>query len=123
MLNSKFVTKYSEPKNVLILNFKVSLVSSAFLTHKVHFDNTTKRTFIDNVKLIYLSKLNFEKSDRSDDQAYKLTLTFIICSSKILHTKQYQKCDNFRTFNPLPSDVVSGPSYGVYISQFMLHIS
>ena len=57
MLNSKLVTKYSEPKNVLILNFKVSLASSAFLTHKVHFDDATKRTLIDNVKLIYSSKL------------------------------------------------------------------
>ena len=123
MLNSKFVTKYSESKNVLILNFKVSLVSSAFLTQKVHFDDATKRTLIDNVKLIYSSKLYFEKSDRSDDQAYNLTLTFIIGSSNILHTKRYQKCDNFRTINPLPSNVPSGPSYGVYISQLMLHIS
>ena len=77
--------------------------------------------FIDYVKDIYLSERNVEKTNRLDDQANYLDLTFIIGNKNRLYMKLYDKRDNFNfhiaSFPFLSSSIPSGPSYGVYISQ------
>ena len=81
------------------------------------------KKFIDYVKDIYLSELNVEKANRLDDQANYLDLTFIISHNIRLYTKLYDKRDDFNfhivNFPFLLSNIPSGPSYGVYISQLI----
>ena len=77
------------------------------------------KKFIGYVKDIYPSELNVEK----DDQANYLDLTFIMGNNNRLYTKQYDKHDDFNfhivNFPFLSSNIPSGPSYGIYISQFI----
>ena len=74
-------------------------------------------------KDIYPSELNVEKDNRLDDQANYLDLTFIIGNNIRLYTKLYDKRDDFNfhivNFPFLSSNIPSGPSYDVYISQLI----
>ena len=84
---------------------------------------SNNRKFIDNVKDIYPSEPNVEKANTLDDQANYLDLTFIIGNNNRLYTKLYGKPDDFNfhvlNFPFLSSNIPSGPSYGVYISQLI----
>ena len=64
-----------------------------------------------------------EKANKSDHLADYLDLTFIIDSGGKLSTRLYDKRDDFDfhivNFPFLSSNIPSGPSYGVYISQLI----
>ena len=81
------------------------------------------KKFLDYLKEIYPSQLTVEKANKSDHLADYLDLTFIIDSGGKLSTRLYDKRDDFDfhivNFPYLSSNVPSGPSYGVYISQFI----
>ena len=81
------------------------------------------KKFGDYVKEIYHSQLIFEKANTCNDLANYPDFTFIIESNNRLHTKLYDKCDNFDfhfvNFPFLSSNIPSSPSYGVYISQLI----
>ena len=78
---------------------------------------------LDYLKEIYPSQLTVEKANKSDHLADYLDLTFIIDSGGKLSTRLYDKRDDFDfhivNFPFLSSNIPSGPSYGVYISQLM----
>ena len=82
-----------------------------------------KKKFLDYLKEIYPSQLTVEKANKSDHLADYLDLTFIIDSGGKLSTRLYDKCDDFDfhivNFPFLSSNIPSGPSYGVYISQLI----
>ena len=67
--------------------------------------------------------LTVEKANKSDHLTDYLDLTFIIDSRGKLSTRLYDKRDDFDfqivNFLFLPSNIPSGPSYGVYISQLI----
>ena len=90
------------------------------IDHLIVFNN---KKFIDCVKDIYPSELNAEKANRLDEQANYLDLTLIIGDNSRLYTKLYDKRDDFNfhivTFPFLSSNIPSGPSYGVHISQLI----
>ena len=69
------------------------------------------------------SQLTVEKANKSDQLADYLDLTFIIDSGGKLSTRLYDKRDDFDfhivNFPFLSSNIPSGPSYGVYISQII----
>ena len=75
------------------------------------------------VKDIYRSRLNVEKTNQSDNMASYLDLTFTIEKDGKLSTKLHDKRDDFDfhivNFPFLLSNITSGPSYGVYISQLI----
>ena len=73
------------------------------------------------LKEIYPSQLTVEKANKSDHQADYLDLASIIDSGGKLSTRLYDKRDDFDIVNfPfLSSNIPSGPSYGVYISQLI----
>ena len=75
------------------------------------------------VKEIYPSQLTVGKENTSDDLANYLDLTFIIGSNNRVYTKLYDKRDDFDfhivNFPFLSSNILSIPSYGVYISQLI----
>ena len=79
--------------------------------------------FLDYLKEIYPSQLTVEKANKSDHLADYLDLTFIIDSGGKLSTRLYDKRDDFDfhivNFPFLSSNIPSGPSYGVYISQLI----
>ena len=79
--------------------------------------------FLDYLKEIYPSELTVEKANKSDHLADYLDLTFIIDSGGKLSTRLYDKHDDFDfhivNFPFLSSNIPSGPSYGVYISQLI----
>ena len=81
------------------------------------------RKFLDHLKEICPSRLTVEKANKSDHLADYLDLAFIIDSGGKLSTKLYDKGDDFDfhivNFPFLSSNIPSGPSYGVYISQFI----
>ena len=81
------------------------------------------KKFLDYLKEIYPSQLTVEKAGRSDHLADYLDLTFIIDSGGKLSTRLYDKRDDFDfhivNFPFLSSNIPSGPSYGVYISQLI----
>ena len=81
------------------------------------------KKFLDYLKEIYPSQLTVEKANRSDHLADYLDLTFIIDSGGKLSTRLYDKRDDFDFhvvgFPYLSSNIPSGPSYGVYISQLI----
>ena len=81
------------------------------------------KKFLDYLKEIYPSQLIVEKDNKSDHLADYLDLTFIIDSGGKLSTRIYDKRDDFDfhivSFPFLSSNVLSGPSYGVYISQLI----
>ena len=73
------------------------------------------KEFIDYVKDIYANRL--------DEQANYLSLTFTIGKTNRLYTKLYDKREDFNfcivNFPFLSNNILSGPSYGVYISQLV----
>ena len=73
--------------------------------------------------LFYSLLLTVEKANKSDHLADYLDLTFIIDSGGKLSTRLYDKRDDFDfhivNFPFLSSNIPSGPSYGVYISQLI----
>ena len=81
------------------------------------------RKFLDYLKEIYPSQLTVEKANKSDHLADYLDLTFIIDSGGKLSTRLYDKRNDFDfhivNFPFLSSNIPSGPSYGVYISQLI----
>ena len=81
------------------------------------------KKFGDYVKEIYPSKLTPEKANTSDDLANYSDLTFIIGNNNRLYTKLYDKRYDFDfhivNFPFLSSNIPSGRSYGVYISQLI----
>ena len=81
------------------------------------------KKFLDYLKEIYPSELTVEKANKSDHLADYLDLTFIIDSGGKLSTRLYDKRDDFDfhivNFPFLSSNIPSGPSYGVYISQLI----
>ena len=81
------------------------------------------KKFLDYLKEIYPSQLIVEKANKSDYLADYLDLTFIIDSGGKLSTRLYDKRDDFDfhivNFPFLSSNIPSGPSYGVYISQLI----
>ena len=81
------------------------------------------KKFLDYLKEIYPSQLTVEKANKSDHLADYLDLTFIIDSGGKLSTRLYDKRDDFDfhivNFPFLFSNIPSGPSYGVYISQLI----
>ena len=81
------------------------------------------KKFLDYLKEIYPSQLTVEKANKSDHLADYLDLTFIIDSGGKLSTRLYDKRDDFDfhivNFPYLSSNIPSGPSYAVYISQLI----
>ena len=81
------------------------------------------KKFLDYLREIYPSELTVEKPNRSDHLADYLDLTFIIDSGGKLSTRLHDKRDDFDfhivNFPYLSSNIPSGPSYGVYISQLI----
>ena len=81
------------------------------------------KKFLDYLKEIYPSQMTVEKANKSDHLADYLDLTFIIDSGGKLSTRLYDKRDDFDfhivNFPFLSSNIPSGPSYGVYISQLI----
>ena len=81
------------------------------------------KKFLDYLKEIYPSQLTVEKANKSDHLADYLDLTFIIDNGGNLSTRSYDKRDDFDfhivNFLFLSSNIPSGPSYGVYISQLI----
>ena len=82
------------------------------------------KKFWENVKDIYPSQLNVEKTNQSDNLRSYLDLTFTFEKDRKLSTKLYDKCDDFDfltvNFPFLSTNIPSGPSYGVYISLLIL---
>ena len=81
------------------------------------------KKFLDYLNKIYPFQLTVEKANESDHLADYLDLTFIIDSGGKLSTKQDDKRNDFDfhivNFPLLSSNIPSGPSYGVYISQLI----
>ena len=81
------------------------------------------KKFLDYLKEIYPSQPTVEKANKSDHLAHYLDLTFVIDSGGKLSTRLYDKRDDFDfhivNFPYLSSNMPSGPSYGVYISQLI----
>ena len=81
------------------------------------------KKFLDYLKEIYPSQLTVEQANKSDHLADYLDLTFIIDSGGKLSTRLYDKRDDFDfhivNFPYLSSNIPSGPSYDVYISQLI----
>ena len=81
------------------------------------------KKFLDYLKEIYPSQMTVEKANKSDHLADYLDLTFIIDNGGKLSTRLYDKRDDFDfhivNFPFLSSNIPSGPSYGVYISQLI----
>ena len=101
------------------------LVRSFNLCYR-HIDDLivfNNKKFLDYLKEIYPSQLTVEKANKSDHLADYLDLTFIRDSGGKLSTRLYDKCDDFDfhivNFPYLSSNIPSGPSYGVYISQLI----
>ena len=81
------------------------------------------KKFLDYLKEIYRSQLTVEKANKSDHLTDYLDLTFVIDSGGKLSTRLYDKRDEFDfhivNFTFLSSNILSCPSYGVYISQLI----
>ena len=81
------------------------------------------KKFLDYLKEIYPSQLTVEKANKLDHLANYVDLTFIIDSGGKFSTRFYDKRDDFGfqivNFPFLSSNITSGPSYGVYISQLI----
>ena len=76
------------------------------------------KKFGDYVKEIFASQLSVEKDNRYADLANYLDLTFTVGSNDRLYTKLYDKPGDF-DFPFLSSNILSSPSYDVYISQLI----
>ena len=75
--------------------------------------------------VVYPFQLNAEKINQSDNLSSYRDLIFTIEKDGKLSTKLYDKRDDFDfhivNFLFLSSNIRSGPSYGVYISQLVRH--
>ena len=71
-----------------------------------------------NYATFYLSLLNVEKANRSDDQANKLDLKYVTITSFTSSCMTSVRISTF-TLSFLSSNIPSGPSDGVYISQLI----
>ncbi len=95
-------------------------LSYRYIDDLIVFNNSK---FSDYVKHIYPSELTVEKANKADNLANYLDLTFTINNNKGLSTKLYDKRDDFNfhivNFPFMSSNIPSGPSYGVYISQLI----
>ena len=95
---------------------------SRYINDLIVFNN---KKFWEYVKDIYPCQLNVGRTNQSDNLASYLNLTFIIEKDGKLSTKLYDKRDDFDfhivNFPFLSSSIPSGPSYGVYISQFIIY--
>ena len=84
------------------------------------------KKFLHNLEKIYPSQLTVEKANKSDHLADYLDLLFIIDSGGKLSTRLYDKSNDFDfhivNFPFLSSNMPSGPSYGVYISQLIRYV-
>ena len=91
-----------------------------YIDDLIVFDN---KKFWEYVKDIFPFQLNVEKTNQSDNLASYFDLTFTIEKDGRLSTKLYDKRDDFGfeivNFPFLLSNIPSGPSYGVYISQLI----
>ena len=88
-----------------------------YMDDLIFFSN---KKFLDYLKEIYPSQLTVEKANKSDH----LDLTFIIDSGGKLSTRLYDKCNDFDSrhivnYPFLSSNIPSGHSYGVHISQLI----
>ena len=90
-----------------------------YIDDSVVFSN---KKFWDYLKEIYPSQLAVEKANKLDPLANYLDLTIINSGGK-LSTRLYDESDDFDfhivNFPFLSSSRLSGPSYGVYISQLI----
>ena len=81
------------------------------------------KKFLDYLKEIYPSQMTVEKANKSDHQANYLDLTFTIDSRSKLSTRLFDKRDDFDfhsgNFTFFSSNISSGRSYGLYISQLI----
>ena len=81
------------------------------------------KKLLDYLKEIYPSQLTVEKANKSDHLADYFDVIFIIDSGSKLSTRLHDKRDDFDfyivNFSFLSSNIPSGPSYGVYISQLI----
>ena len=95
-------------------------LSYRYIDDLIVFNN---KRILEYVKDIYPSQLKIEKTNYSDNLSNYLDLTFTIERNGKLSTKLYDKCDDFNfhivNFPFLSSNIPSGPSYGVYISQLI----
>ena len=96
------------------------LLCYRYIDDLIVFNN---KKFLDYLKEIYPSQLTVEKANKSDHLADYLDLTFVIDSGGKLSTRLYDKRDDFDfhivNFPFFSSNIPSGPSYGVYISQLI----
>ena len=96
------------------------IICQTYFDDLIVFNN---KKFLDYLKEIYPSQLTVEKANKSDHLADYLDLTFIIDGGGKLSTSLYNKRDDFDfhivNFPFLSSNIPSGPSYGVYISQLI----
>ena len=99
------------------------LARSFNLCYRSIDDLIVNKKFLDYLNEIYPSQLTVEKANRLDHLADYLDLTFIIDNRGKLSARLYDKRDDFGfhivNFPFLSSNIPSGPSYGVYISQFI----
>ena len=81
------------------------------------------KKLLDYLKEIYPSQLTVGKANKSDHLANYLDLTFIIDSGGKLSTRLYDKRDDFDfhivNFPFFSRNILSGPSYGVYMLQLI----
>ena len=91
-----------------------------YIDDSIVFNN---KKFLDYFKKVYPYQLTVRKANKSDHVADFLDLTFIIDSGGKLSTRLYDKRDDFDfyivNFPFLSSNIPSGPSYGLYISQLI----
>ena len=102
------------------------------LTHPVCYRYIDDLIVFNNIKIldylkeIYPSQLTVQKANKSDYLAYYLDLTFIIDSGGKASNGLYDKRNDFDfriiNFPFLSSNIPTGPSYGVYISQLIRYV-
>ena len=127
----RFIDGHNESEIILRLigdNKYIPLIIKSDDAYPIKYYSTSATTFnnkkfLDYLKEIYPSQLTVEKANKSDHLADYLDLTFIIDSGGKLSTRLYDKRDDFDfhivNLPFLSSNIPSGPSYGVYISQLI----
>ena len=105
------------------LNCKTFRYVFCFFCKVVFYTHLLYLFVVANKYLLTYLQLTDEKANKSDHLADYLDLTFIIDSGGKLSTRLYDKRDDFDfhivNFPYLSSNIPSGPSYGVYISQLI----
>ena len=81
------------------------------------------KKFLNHLKVIYPSQLTVDKANKLNHLANYLDLTFMTDSGAELSARLYDRRNDFDfyiiNFPFLSSNIPSGPSYGVYISQLI----